>query len=1127
MFRTPTIKTLLFVLGLLSLSVSDAAADVLCKVKKTGAVIDRSTVCTKKETAIGSLAATTLSNSTAADMTIGTDLTVQDTGAVSSGSDSTVGLDLSVSRLNASGGNLNTTGLNLSVVGDTGGDSTNVGLSVQTSGADTNYCALFQGGNVGIGVSDPDEALEIAGRLHLGTTSTPGDVTDKIYNVGGTLYWSGQKVGLESSGSGSISAVNAGTGLTGGGSSGAVTLAVDAGTTAGKILQLNSSAELPTVSGANLTALNGSNISSGTLSDSRLSGNVSLLGSSIGLSSEVNGILPVANGGTGAATLVDLITLGTHTIGNYIATAVSGTGISVASAGSSEGSALTISVDQSFTPSWSALHSFLSKINVGTSTSSPEALHLNGRMHIEPSSAPSPTTDRLYNVGGSLFFNGQDLTASAAGGDITEVVAGTGLTGGGTSGIVTLNIDTGTTANDIVQLNGSSQLPAVSGVNLTNLNASNLASGTVSDARLSANVSLLGSSIDLASSEVTGTLPVARGGIGATSLADLIALGTHTTGNYVAAVAAGTGITLGSSGAEGGTATLSVNQAFTPTWTGTHTFSGQATDVTTGTNENFAIVPNGTGKIGLGTSNPSAMLDGVFQSADSSAGTESGFEFNATDTGIVTSGTDTLLGMDLNISRSGATGGTINTTGLDIGLTSDTAGAGLSTATGLNVLVGGADTNYSALFNGGSVGIGTTTPSAQLDTVFSSASVTAGTEVGNEFNITDTGAVSTGTDTTLGLDLNVTRTGSSGGTVNTTGLDVNVTGDNGGAGTTTAIGLQASATGADNNYAAIFPSGNVGIGVSAPNSLLSTQFTSAATSAAIEIAHNMSVNDTGVVASGLDVINGLQLQVTRTGATGGTINSNGLVVSVTGDAAGTGASLSTGLSVTVSGSDNNIAASFSGGSVGIGTTSGVLTDSDIVPGSLVIGDGALCVDNANDDCAAATRAAGSIYSESGTVAGIDVAEDFPVQDGDEVLAGEIVVVNTTQAEKCLERAKDANGALFCKRSELGSVPFVTRSSGNRSENKRVLGVVSTRPGLTLGGFGDEQLFMYRKAPIALVGRVPVKISSENGAVEVGDRITPSSAPGVGMRASDGDLAIGIALEEFSDSGVGSVLVLVK
>ncbi len=46
------------------------------------------------------------------------------------------------------------------------------------------------------------------------------------------------------------------------------------------------------------------------------------------------------------------------------------------------------------------------------------------------------------------------------------------------------------------------------------------ASGTLEDARLSANVSLLGTDIDLASAEVTGTLPVGNGGTGAATLTD-------------------------------------------------------------------------------------------------------------------------------------------------------------------------------------------------------------------------------------------------------------------------------------------------------------------------------------------------------------------------------------------------------------------------------------------------------------------------------------------------------------------------------------------------------------------------------------------------------------------------------
>ncbi len=54
-------------------------------------------------------------------------------------------------------------------------------------------------------------------------------------------------------------------------------------------------------------------------------------------------------------------------------------------------------------------------------------------------------------------------------GDITEIIAGVGLTGGGTSGIITVDADVGTGANQLIQLDGSSKLPAVDGSQLTNI----------------------------------------------------------------------------------------------------------------------------------------------------------------------------------------------------------------------------------------------------------------------------------------------------------------------------------------------------------------------------------------------------------------------------------------------------------------------------------------------------------------------------------------------------------------------------------------------------------------------------------------------------------------------------------
>ncbi len=102
-----------------------------------------------------------------------------------------------------------------------------------------------------------------------------------------------------------------------------------------------------------------------------------------------------------------------------------------------------------------------------------------------------------------------------------------------------------------------------------------------------------------------------------------------------------------------------------------------------------------------------------------------------------------------------------------------------------------------------------------------------------------------------------------------------------------------------------------------------------------------------------------------------------------------------------------------------------------------------------------------------------------------------------------------------------------RTGVRKSENsfdKNVLGIVSTKPGILIGGVGQEGV---QAVPVALSGRVPVKVTTENGAIQPGDYLVPSSVSGVAMRSNGSGVVIGQALSTFSGPDTGIVLVFVK
>jgi hypothetical protein len=119
----------------------------------------------------------------------------------------------------------------------------------------------------------------------------------------------------------------------------------------------------------------------------------------------------------------------------------------------------------------------------------------------------------------------------------------------------------------------------------------------------------------------------------------------------------------------------------------------------------------------------------------------------------------------------------------------------------------------------------------------------------------------------------------------------------------------------------------------------------------------------------------------------------------------------------------------------------------------------------------------------------------------------------------------------------------------------VLGVISTKPHLTMGMdlVIDEKTGEPKKdvkaTRLALTGRVPVKVTSENGEIKPGDYLTTSSTPGCAMKwtlldvntAKDFDdlkkilsenekrrnAIIGKAVDSFSGTGTGKVVVLIS
>lgn len=157
----------------------------------------------------------------------------------------------------------------------------------------------------------------------------------------------------------------------------------------------------------------------------------------------------------------------------------------------------------------------------------------------------------------------------------------------------------------------------------------------------------------------------------------------------------------------------------------------------------------------------------------------------------------------------------------------------------------------------------------------------------------------------------------------------------------------------------------------------------------------------------------------------------------------------------------------------------------------------LCVKANNTNCVG--NSAGTIYATNTTVQSADVAENY---------------VSSQQLEP-----GDIIGA------ENGTNTSAINKS-NKSYQSDIIGIISTKPGVTLNSdlqTDSDHPFIF---PVALNGRVPVKVSTENGNIHKGDLLTSSSQPGIAMKATKPGPIIGKALENFNQQTVGKIVAFV-
>jgi hypothetical protein len=310
---------------------------------------------------------------------------------------------------------------------------------------------------------------------------------------------------------------------------------------ASKAVILDSSGNIVANNGSNLTNLNADNLASGTVPDARFPATLPALNGSaltdLEATNIATGLVPTARLGTGTASSTTFLA-GDQTYKTITAdiTAVTA-GDGLTGGGTTGDVTLNVGAGNLIDVQADQIDVDLSELTTSTSDADGDFFAV-----VDAANAQKKLTKGNINISGfnndSGFIDGSSLNAS--------------------------NLDSGT----VPDARFPATLPALNGSALTDLNASNLASGTVPNARLDQQLQ------DVAGLAVTdGNIIVGDGsnfvaesgatartslGLGSIATLNTVTLTTNTTGNYVASLTAGALIDVGAAG-EGATPSIDVD----------------------------------------------------------------------------------------------------------------------------------------------------------------------------------------------------------------------------------------------------------------------------------------------------------------------------------------------------------------------------------------------------------------------------------------------------------------------------------------------------------------------------------------------------------------------------------------